>query len=200
MRRRHFLYVGGGLAVGTAVPWALCCSASAAASDAAVKKTIDVAELHAGWREFVNEGVSTVEPSTPLDLSEDDWRKTLTADAFRVMFEDATERAGSSPLDRETRPGLYLCGACELPLFTSAMKFDSGTGWPSFFTAIPDHLETSKDFKLLVPRTEYHCVRCNSHQGHRFSDGPEPTSERWCNNGVALTFVASDGVPEPVRG
>ena len=110
-----------------------------------------------------------------------------------MLFRDGTEPAGSSPLDAEKREGTFVCRACDLPLFTSAMKFDSGTGWPSFFTSIPGHLDTSRDFKLILPRTEYHCVRCGGHQGHVFEDGPAPTGERWCNNGVALRFVPKAG-------
>ena len=86
--------------------------------------------------------------------------------------------------------GTFLCAACDLPLFTSKMKFDSGTGWPSFFTTIAGHVGKKTDYKILVTRTEYHCVRCGGHQGHVFNDGPQPTGERWCNNGVALKFVA----------
>ncbi|MBA3563771.1 MAG: peptide-methionine (R)-S-oxide reductase [Gammaproteobacteria bacterium] len=93
-------------------------------------------------------------------------------------------------LDDEKRAGIFACAGCDLPLFTSEMKFDSGTGWPSFFTAIPGHTETKTDFKLVWPRREYHCIRCGGHQGHIFKDGPQPTGERWRNNGVALKFYA----------
>ena len=127
--------------------------------------------------------------STPLDKSVEQWRRELERPAFEVLFEEATERPFSSALNDEKRAGVYLCAACDLPLFTSEMKFDSGTGWPSFFTHIPDRLGTKTDYKLVWPRTEYHCVRCNGHQGHVFKDGPRPTRERWCNNGVALTFL-----------
>ena len=96
---------------------------------------------------------------------------------------------GSSPLNGEHRKGTFVCAGCDLALFTSAMKFESGTGWPSFTTFIPGHLETKTDFKLIVPRTEYHCARCEGHQGHVFDDGPPPTGKRYCNNGVALKFV-----------
>ncbi len=106
-----------------------------------------------------------------------------------MLFEEATERAGTSPLNEEKRPGTFECAACGLPLFESDMKFDSGTGWPSFFESIPGRLETKRDFKLILPRTEYHCARCGGHHGHVFNDGPEPTGKRFCNNGVALKFV-----------
>ena len=133
----------------------------------------------------------------PLEKPKSAWREKLDDEAFRVLFEEATERAGSSPLDGEKRPGTFVCAACHLPLFTSEMKFDSGTGWPSFFESLPGRLETKRDFKLLLPRTEYHCARCGGHQGHVFNDGPAPTGTRYCNNGVALRFVPEDeSLPE----
>jgi peptide-methionine (R)-S-oxide reductase len=113
-----------------------------------------------------------------------------------VLFEEGTERPWTSPLNTEKRPGTFVCAACNLPLFRSDMKFDSGTGWPSFFEVIPGHVDTRRDFKLVLPRTEYHCARCGGHQGHVFRDGPEPTGLRYCNNGVALRFVP-DGEPLP---
>ena len=124
-----------------------------------------------------------------LKLSKDEWKKRLTPAQFSVLREEGTERAGSSPLDSEKRKGHFACAGCDLPLFTSEMKFDSGTGWPSFFTVIPGRVETKTDYKILYPRTEYHCARCEGHQGHVFDDGPKPTGKRYCNNGVALKFV-----------
>jgi peptide-methionine (R)-S-oxide reductase len=106
-----------------------------------------------------------------------------------VLFEEGTERAFTSPLNAEKREGTFVCAACEQPLFESGAKFDSGTGWPSFWKPIPGAIETKTDFKLLLPRTEYHCSRCGGHQGHVFSDGPAPTVQRYCNNGVSLRFV-----------
>ncbi len=123
--------------------------------------------------------------------SEDEWRKILTPEQFHVLREEGTERPFSSPLNDEKRPGEYVCAGCALPLFTADMKFDSGTGWPSFVRALPGHVEMKTDFKLIYPRSEYHCIRCGGHQGHLFNDGPEPTGKRWCNNGVALKFVAA---------
>ncbi len=121
--------------------------------------------------------------------SEEEWRQLLTPAQFEILREEGTERPHSSPLNKEKRNGVYACVGCELELFTSEMKYDSGTGWPSFYTSIEGHLETKLDFKLIYPRTEYHCARCGGHQGHVFDDGPEPTGQRWCNNGLALTFI-----------
>ncbi len=125
-----------------------------------------------------------------------EWEKLLERDAFDVLFREATERPFGSPLNAEKRKGTYVCAACFEPLFTSDAKFDSGTGWPSFFAPIEGRLATKRDWKLLLPRTEYHCARCGGHQGHVFSDGPPPTGQRYCNNGVALRFVP-DGEPLP---
>lgn len=122
-------------------------------------------------------------------FTREDWRARLTKAEFDVLRREGTERPGSSPLLEESRAGTYICAGCALPLFRSETKFESGTGWPSFYTHIEGALETKTDLRLWTPRTEYHCVRCEGHQGHVFEDGPEPTGERWCNNGVALDFV-----------
>lgn len=118
-----------------------------------------------------------------------EWRRILPPDRYRVLRQEDTEPPFSSPLDHETRGGLYVCAGCRQPLFDSAMKYDSGTGWPSFYTVLPGRIATKKDFKLVVPRTEYHCARCGGHQGHIFNDGPRPTGLRYCNNGLALLFI-----------
>ena len=120
------------------------------------------------------------------------WKALLPPANYAVLFEEDTERAGSSPLNHEKRAGTFICFACALPLFKSEFKYDSGTGWPSFYTALPGAVQTSRDFKMVWPRTEYHCARCGGHQGHRFDDGPQPTGQRYCNNGVALRFIPSD--------
>lgn len=149
-------------------------------------------EAENDWKELLAADASPPAADEPLTLSDQAWRERLTPEQYRVLRGEGTERAGSSPLDREKRPGVFMCAACGLPLFSSAMKFDSGTGWPSFYSAIPGALRTRRDFKLILPRTEYHCARCGGHQGHVFNDGPTPTGLRYCNNGVALRFVPRD--------
>ena len=131
--------------------------------------------------------------------SEADRNAGLTPEARVVLCEEGTERPFSSPLYHETRKGVYACAACGFPLFDSQAKYDSGTGWPSFFDVLPGHVETKVDFKLGVPRTEYHCARCGGHQGHVFGDGPAPTGLRYCNNGVALRFEPEAGLTDPAK-
>ncbi len=123
-----------------------------------------------------------------MERDESGWRKQLTEAQFHVLRQEGTEPPGSSELLREKRSGTFRCAGCGAPLFRSEHKFDSGTGWPSFFQSIEGALETKRDFKLLLPRTEYHCARCGGHQGHVFNDGPQPAGLRYCNNGVALRF------------
>ena len=132
----------------------------------------------------------------PLTKTHAQWRALLPESSYRVLFEENTERAFSSPLNGEKRAGTFVCAACLLPLFDSAHKFDSGTGWPSFTQPIAGRVDTKRDIKTFFIRTEYHCIRCGGHQGHVFDDGPPPRGERWCNNGLALRFVAK-GEPLP---
>jgi peptide-methionine (R)-S-oxide reductase len=135
-------------------------------------------------------GSQTPQPTIEkIKKSREEWKAILTPEQFRILREEGTERPYSSPLLKEKRKGIYACAGCDLPLFTSDMKYDSRTGWPSFYTSIEGRLETKADYKLLFLRTEYHCVRCEGHQGHLFDDGPPPTLERWCNNGAALKFI-----------
>ncbi len=124
-----------------------------------------------------------------LEKSEGEWRRILTPEEFRVLRQAGTERRYTSALNDEKRNGLFLCAGCFLPLFSSETKYDSGTGWPSFWDCLEGRVETSVDYKIGYARTEYHCSRCGGHQGHIFEDGPRPTGLRYCNNGVALTFA-----------
>jgi len=149
----------------------------------------EVEALQANWREYLPAGMTLPTPEQKLVLAQPEWRRRLSPLAYEVLREEGTERPGTSPLEAEKRPGLYLCAGCDLPLFTSAMKYASGTGWPSFFVSIPGVFGTKRDYKLFYPRTEYHCLRCGGHHGHLFDDGPPPTRLRYCNNGVALRFI-----------
>jgi peptide-methionine (R)-S-oxide reductase len=177
MRRRKFIgRMLGALAVASPAGGALAAPS--------------LTEIQRDWRQLLPAGATIADGSEPLTRSEAEWRRVLEPAQFKILREEDTERRFTSPLNDEHRPGVYVCVACDLPLFTSAMKFDSGTGWPSFFTTIPNAFATKRDFALIWPRTEYHCTRCGGHHGHVFDDGPPPTNERWCNNCVALRFLA----------
>jgi peptide-methionine (R)-S-oxide reductase len=127
-----------------------------------------------------------------VDLTEDEWRRRLTPEQFRVLREHGTERAGTSPLNREKRAGTFLCAGCGLPVFHTEEKFESGTGWPSFWRPLENAVATREDRSLFMTRTEVHCRRCGGHLGHVFEDGPPPTGLRYCMNGVAMTFKPAD--------
>jgi peptide-methionine (R)-S-oxide reductase len=133
--------------------------------------------------------IGTISKVTKTD---EEWKKLLSSDAYQVLRHEATERAFTNHLHDNKEAGIYYCAGCDLPVYSSEHKFDSGTGWPSFWQPIdPRVVETSTDFKLIIPRTEVHCARCGGHQGHVFKDGPKPTGLRYCINGAALKFVPS---------
>lgn len=134
-------------------------------------------------------GVKPLMSIEKLELSDAEWQARLSEEEYYILRKEGTERPGTSVLNDEKRKGVYHCVGCEQPLFHSNMKFDSGTGWPSFFDYLPDALEFKTDFKIVIPRKEYHCSRCGGHHGHVFKDGPEPTGLRYCNNGLVLNFI-----------
>ncbi|MBI4525943.1 MAG: peptide-methionine (R)-S-oxide reductase MsrB [Deltaproteobacteria bacterium] len=184
MKRRQFIWLIA------AAPFAFILTGRSRfgfSGEAAGEKSLD--RIRKNWKALLARDAKVTFATEPLRKSNADWKQILGEAEFYVLRQEGTERPFSSPLNNEKRPGVYACAGCALPLFTSEMKFDSGTGWPSFFTHIPGHLGTKQDFKLILPRTEYHCVRCGGHHGHVFDDGPPPTRQRWCNNGVALRFI-----------
>jgi len=136
----------------------------------------------------------------PVAMSEEEWRRKLPSAAYRVLREHGTERAGSSPLDKEYGAGSYRCAGCSQPLFASDTKFDSGTGWPSFWAPVAQAVETQTDRSLFMTRTKVHCSQCGGHLGHVFDDGPKPTGLRYCMNGAALDFHRCEQPPETDGG
>lgn len=143
--------------------------------------------LAAAWAGMSTAAAPAADPRFRLTPAQ--WRKRLSADQFAVLREEGTERPGSSPLLKEKRAGVFACAGCAQPVYSSKTKYESNTGWPSFWAAIPGATATSTDFKIGVPRTEEHCKRCGGHLGHIFDDGPKPTGKRHCINGLALKFV-----------
>ena len=124
-----------------------------------------------------------------IKMTDEEWLKILTPAQYNILRNEGTEPPSTSPLNGEHREGMFRCAGCDLNLFPSVYKFESGTGWPSFYDVVPGHIETKPDRKFLMERTEYHCARCGGHQGHVFNDGPKPTGLRYCNNGLALKFI-----------
>jgi peptide-methionine (R)-S-oxide reductase len=183
MERRLVLQgIGAGLLVGAGL-------VMAEDPKRAAGKDGGVEQLQRTWKSLLAKDAKVATDASPLVRTDDEWRKTLDSAAYSVLRHEGTERPFTSPLNDEHRAGVFVCAGCALPLFTSAMKFDSGTGWPSYFTTIPGAFASKTDNKLILPRTEYHCVKCGGHHGHVFDDGPEPTGLRYCNNGVALRFI-----------
>ncbi|MEJ8573047.1 peptide-methionine (R)-S-oxide reductase MsrB [Microbaculum marinum] len=136
-------------------------------------------------------GVRTANAAFPYSKTDAEWRKLLTPAQYRVLREEGTERAGSSPLDHEKRAGTFHCAGCDQALFASKTKYDSGTGWPSFYAPLPGAVGTKPDPGIFGTRTEVHCSNCGGHLGHVFDDGPAPTGKRYCMNGIAMTFQAA---------
>jgi peptide-methionine (R)-S-oxide reductase len=177
MKRRNFL-VGGVAAIGGMTVF----------KDLFAQRPGPAAPAAASVKAAIEQSKGPAPKVEKLKLTPEEWKKRLTPAQFDVLRQDGTERPWSSALNDEKRKGMFHCAGCDHTLFSSDMKYESGSGWPSFFTTMPGAFEKSTDFKLIYPRTEYHCAKCGGHHGHVFKDGPAPTGERWCNNGVALLF------------
>lgn len=182
MERRNFLQ---GIALATLGP-----SLFRTAQAAQAGSMKDIEALQKNWRALLAANVKAPAPGEPLKLSDNEWRKRLAPAQFHVLREEGTERAGTSPLNAEKRAGVFACAGCDLPLFTSDMKYESGTGWPSFWQPIaPENVREIEDRLFGMVRTEVRCTLCDAHLGHVFDDGPKPTGLRYCMNTVALRFV-----------
>ena len=171
----------------------LAAAAAPFCAHAQPKRTMkDVEALQSNWKTFLPAGAKVPSAGEALKLSKDEWKKRLPdALTYKVLREEGTERAGSSPLNTEKRKGMFACAGCDLPLFSSDTKYESGTGWPSFWRPLPNAVGTTTDRSFFMTRTEVHCRRCGGHLGHVFDDGPPPTGLRYCINGVALNFDPS---------
>ena len=152
------------------------------------KTTKGIKDMQDNWKSLLAPGTEVPNAAEPLKLSKDEWKKRLQPAAYDVLREEGTERAGTSPLDREKRAGVFHCAGCDLAVYSSTTKYDSGTGWPSFWQPLENAIGTSVDKSFFSTRTEVHCRRCGGHLGHVFKDGPKPTGLRYCMNGVAMTF------------
>jgi peptide-methionine (R)-S-oxide reductase len=146
-----------------------------------------------GWRVIRDESAEAAPNSFDVTKTPEEWKRNLTSEQYYVLRQHGTERPGTSPLNREKRQGVFACAGCGLSLFSSETKYESGTGWPSFWQPLPDAVGTKTDYMLLLPRTEVHCRRCGGHLGHVFNDGPRPTGQRYCMNGAAMTFMPNQG-------
>ncbi len=186
-RRNALTVLGGGLVIGAGV---FATNASADNKSASAPQLDRDSSL--GDIPLEAPGFDKLTTAEWQDLPESEWKKRLSKHAYYVLREEGTERAFTSELNNEKRDGWFACAGCGQILFSSAHKYNSGTGWPSFWEVLPGRIDTKPDRKLFYVRTEYHCSRCGGHQGHVFDDGPAPTGQRWCNNGVALTFIPSE--------
>jgi peptide-methionine (R)-S-oxide reductase len=148
-----------------------------------------------GWKWLKGDDALASSSAFEIAKSDDEWRRLLTPEQYKVLRKHGTERPGTSPLNREKRAGTYMCAACDLPLFASETKFESGTGWPSFYQPLENAIGTQEDYALFMKRTEVHCRRCGGHLGHVFEDGPKPTGLRYCMNGVSLKFAPAGNTP-----